>query len=187
MEKMTEMNTTTTEETISVSRAEYEALKAQNKELAQQVQWLMEQMRLSKQKQFGSSSEKSKYDEFNLFNEAEATADKRVAEPELDEVQKYHRKKKRSSNDALLADLPIEIVEHFLPEDEQDCPECGYEMHIMGKEIRRELKIIPAKAVIVEHIDYVYACRDCENNKCNVPIIKAPMDQPVIKGSFASP
>jgi len=38
MEKITEMNTTTTEETISVSRAEYEALKAQNKELAQQVQ-----------------------------------------------------------------------------------------------------------------------------------------------------
>jgi len=187
MENITETNTTTTEETISVSRAEYEALKAQNKELAQQVQWLMEQMRLSKQKQFGSSSEKSEYDGFNLFNEAEATADKRVAEPELNEVQKYHRKKKQSSNDTLLADLPIEIVEHFLPEDEQDCPECGYEMHIMGKEIRRELKIIPAKAVIVEHIDYVYACRDCERNECGVPIIKAPMDKPVIKGSFASP
>ena len=54
---------------ISIPRDEYEALKAQNKELAQQVQWLMEQMRLSKQKQFGSSSEKSKYDTLNLFNE----------------------------------------------------------------------------------------------------------------------
>lgn len=187
MENITETNTTTIEDAISVSRAEYEALKAQNKELVQQVQWLMEQMRLSKQKQFGSSSEKSKYDELNLFNEAEATADKRAAEPELSEIQKHYRKKERVSNDSLLADLPIEIVEHFLPEDKQDCPECGYEMHIMGKEIRRELKIIPAKAVIVEHIDYVYACHDCESNGCNVPIIKAPMDQPVIKGSFASP
>jgi hypothetical protein len=53
-------NTTTTKEMISIPRDEYEALKAQNKELAQQVQWLMEQMRLSKQKQFGSFSEKGK-------------------------------------------------------------------------------------------------------------------------------
>jgi hypothetical protein len=45
-------------------------------------------------------------------------------------------------------------------------------MHIMGKEIRRELKIIPAKAIIVEHIDYVYACRDCKRLGDNVPIIK---------------
>jgi hypothetical protein len=71
-----------------------------------------------------------------------------------------------------------------LPEDEQSCPECGSKLHIMGKEIRRELKLIPAKAVIVEHIDYVYACRDCEKDACGVPIVKAPMDQPVIKGSF---
>jgi hypothetical protein len=40
-------NTTTTKEMISIPRDEYEALKAQNKELAQQVQWLMEQNRSS--------------------------------------------------------------------------------------------------------------------------------------------
>jgi transposase len=74
----------------------------------------------------------------------------------------------------LPADLPIEVVEHFLPEDEQACPECGSPLHIMGKEIRRELKLIPATAVIVEHIDYVYACRDCETNACGVPIIIIP-------------
>ena len=182
-----ESNTTTTKEMISIPRDEYEALKAQNKELAQQVQWLMEQMRLSKQKQFGSSSEKSKYDTLNLFNEAEATTDQRIAEPELSEVQNYHRKKMRESNDKLPDDLPVEIIEHFLPADEQECPECGTEMHIMGKEIRRELKIIPAKASIEEHIDYVYACRDCEHTGYNVPIIKAPMGKPVIKKSFASP
>jgi transposase len=74
----------------------------------------------------------------------------------------------------LPADLPIEVVEHFLSEDEQACPECGSPLHIMGKEIRRELKLIPATAVIVEHIDYVYACRDCETNACGIPIIIIP-------------
>lgn len=179
--------TNTQEEMIFVSRTEYEALKIQNEELTQQVKWLMEQMRLSKQKQFGSSSEKSKYDQFNLFNEAEATADERVPEPELTEVQKHYRKNVKERKETIPADLPIEVVEHFLPEHEQECPECGSKLHIMGKNVRRELKIIPARAVIVEHIDYVYACRDCEVNACSVPIIKAPMDKPVIKGSFASP
>lgn len=183
----TSINNTVKDEIISVSRAEYEALKTQNAELGQQVKWLMEQMRLAKQRQFGASSEKSKYDQYSLFNEAEATADQQIAEPELTQVQKHYRKKAKESKDRLPADLPTEIVEHFLPEDEQDCPECGSTLHIMGKTVRRELKLIPAKAVIVEHINYVYSCRDCETNACGVPIVKAPMDQPVIKGSFASP
>lgn len=43
------------------------------------------------------------------------------------------------------------------------------------------------EAVIVEHVKYVYACRDCERDSYGVPIVKAPMDEPIIKGSFASP
>ena len=49
------------------------------------------------------------------------------------------------------------------------------------------MKLIPAKAVIVRHIRYTYACRDCEKNNTVVPVIKAPVPEPVIKGSFASP
>jgi transposase len=175
------------DEMIFISRAEYETLKTQNTELTQQVKWLMEQMRLVRQKRFGASSEKSKYDQYNLFNEAEATADQRIAEPELTEVQRHYRKKSKESQERLPDDLPLEVVEHYLPEAEQACPECGSKLHIMGKEVRREFKLIPAKGIIVEHIKYVYACRECETNACGVPIIKAPMDQPVIKGSFASP
>ena len=91
------------------------------------------------------------------------------------------------SKDRLPPDLPVEVVEHFLPKEEQSCPECGEGLHIMGKEIRREFKLIPAKPVIVEHIKYIYSCRECEKCSCHVPIIKAPVDEPVIKGSFASP
>ena len=145
---------------ITLSRAEYDALLAQNAELTNQVKWLMEQMRLARHKEYGPSSEKSKYDHEDLFNEAEATADARVPEPELTEIQRHYRKTSRESKDRLPADLPVEVVEHFLPEEEQSCPECSSSLHIMGKDIRRELKLIPAKAVIVEHVSYVYACRD---------------------------
>jgi len=174
-------------ETITIPSSEYEALKGEVARLNQQVQWLMEQMRLSKHRQYGASSEKSSYEQLSLFNEAEATADANVAEPELVEVERHYRKKKRESGDRLPADLPVEVVEHDLPRDEQVCPECGGDLHVMGRETRRELKLIPAKAVIVEHVRKVYACRDCEKDSCGVPIRKAPMDEPVMKGIFASP
>jgi len=179
-------------EKVTISKDEYKSLIAIKQDydyLKQQVDFLKEQMRLSRHRQFGSSSEKSEYDatQLNLFNEAESLADESVAEPELTEIKKHYRKKYRANRDRLPPDLPVEIVEHTLPEAEQECPDCGNHLHRMGKEVHEELKLIPAKAVIVRHIKYTYACRDCEKNGCGVPVLKAPSPEPVIKGSFASP
>ena len=186
-------------ETVTIPKTEYDELKAKVCEndalksdvadLSAKVEWLMEQFRLAQHRRFSASSEKSGYDQMNLFNESEITSDILVPEPELIEVEKYFRKRKNMVNENNLPDnLPIEIVEHDLPADEQVCPECDGDLHVMGKEtIRRELKLIPAKAVIVEHIRKVYACRNCEKDECGVPIIKVPIANPVIKGGFASP
>lgn len=174
---------------VSIPAAEYEALKTRTVELEQQLKWVMEQLGLAKKRQFGSSSEKSEYDQIDLFNEAEAGAREDAAEPELYEsIQPYTRKKGKRGIDKLPEDLPVEIVEHTLPADEQNCPKCGNGLHVMGKEVREELKIVPAKAVIVRHISYTYSCRACaKDSATGVPVIKAPVPQPVIKGSFAAP
>jgi transposase len=157
-------------------------------ELEALVKYYEEQFRLSKHRQFGASSEKSEYDiQLSIFNEAEATVDANVPEPELTEIVRHYGKRTRLTNDRLPDHLPVEIVEHDLPANERVCPECGGDLHVMGREKRRELKIIPAKAVIVEHIRKVYACRDCEKDECGVPIKKAALDNPVIKNGFASP
>jgi transposase len=162
-------------------------LKNRIAELEALVKYYEGQFRLAKHRQFGASSEKSEYDQLNLFNEAEATADVHATEPELVEIQKHYRKRTRLITDRLPEDLPVEVVEHDLPEDKQVCPQCGGDMHVMGREKRRELVIIPAQAKIREHVRKVYACRDCEKDEYGVPILKAPVDNPVIKGSFASP
>lgn len=47
-------------EMIESLRAENKALKDENAELSQKVEWLMEQLRLLKKKQFGASSEQTK-------------------------------------------------------------------------------------------------------------------------------
>lgn len=158
-------------------------------ELEALVKYYEDQLSLLKHRQFGARSEKSEYDfsQISIFDEAEATADEDVSEPELIEIEKHYRKRTRLTTDRLPDNLQVEIVEHVLPAEEQICPECGEDMHVMGKETRRELVIIPAQVKIREHVRRVYACRDCEHDECGVPIRKAPLDEPVIKGSFASP
>ena len=164
-----------------------EELTAENERLRHQVQWLMEQFRLAKHKQFGAPSEQTNLNQLNLFNEAEQTAALTVPEPEITEVKAHYRKKTRLTTDKLPEDLPVEIIEHELPEENRICPDCGCALHKMGEDVREELKIIPAKAVIVRHVRHVYACRRCEVSSDHVPIVKAEMPEPVIKGGFASP
>ena len=166
----------------------HKELKEENERLRQQVQWFMDQLRLSKHKQFGSSSEQTEMaDQLFLFNEAEENAVLTAPEPEISEIKAHFRKKTRLTTDKLPEELPVEIVEHELPQEKRDCPECGSVLHKMGEDIREELKIIPAKAVIVRHVRHVYACRCCESTSDHVPIVKAEMPEPVIKGGFASP
>lgn len=175
-------------ETVTITKAEYDRLIGEQARLERQVEYLLSQMRLSRHRQFGASSEKSEYDaeQLNLFNEAEIFADS-SPEPELVEVEKHYRKRTRLTTDKLPDDLPVEVVEHELPEAERICPDCGNELHTMGQNCRRELEIIPAQVKIREHIQHVYSCRHCEQHNTQVPVVKATMPEPVIKGSFASP
>lgn len=175
-------------ETVTITKAEYDGFVREQARLSRQVEYLLEQMRLSRHRQFGASSEKSEYDlaQLNLFNEAEVMAAPEAAEPELVEVEKHYRKAKRSATDRLPEDLPVEVVEYTLPEREQICGACGGALHVMGHESRRELKIIPAQVSIVEHRRAVYSCRHCEQTGIQVPIRKAEAPKPVIPGSFAS-
>ncbi len=141
----------------------------------------MLQLKKNQRRLFGASSEKSAYDEqLNLFNEAEATVDEVKAdepEPELSEAVKPYIKKKRLLNkkESLPEGIPVETIEHTLPEEEQVCPECGEAMHPIGRETtREELVFIPASVKIRKHVCIAYGCRSCEKNGTSVPIIKAP-------------
>ena len=94
MEKLLRSETNNAE-MVTISRAEYESMKAQNAELSQQVNWLMEQIRLARKKRFGSSSEQGKYDIGEqlslLFNEAEVFAKDGQPEPEKTQIASHTR------------------------------------------------------------------------------------------------
>lgn len=110
-----------------------------------------------------------------------------MPEPELVEVEKHYQGRTRLTTDRLPDDLPVEVVEHDLPESERICPVCGGELHVMGRDTRRELVIVPAQVKIREHVLKIYSCHSCERDECGVPIVKAQANAPVIKGGFASP
>lgn len=168
---------------------QYNSLKRKVEEQAALIKYYEELLRLNRQKKFGASSEKTSPGQrmLPLFDEPENEADKRAPEPAAEQIT-YARRKSSGKKDEDLSDMPVETVTHSIPEEERICPECGGAMHVMGhSEPRREIVIIPAEVKVVEHVREVYACRNCENNGTSVPVIKAPIPEPVIKGSAASP
>jgi transposase len=222
-------NTTSNAETVTISRAEYEALQAkfsaQNEQLKNENaelnaklknttaqletttkrleykteelaatllknQWLMEQLKLTKKKLFGTSSEQvdqMMMEQFaHLFNEAEGwDASSFVKETKV----KSHTRKRQSGSveDVIPEGTPVEVVEHRLSEEERTCAVCGSEMVEIGKEVRRSLKMKPAQFWVQEDVYYTYACKHCEQETDEANIVKTPKEPVICPGSFASP
>ena len=193
---MTTSTTTISIELLESLQQQVKQLEQQNTELMRKLAWYEERLRINAQHRFGSSSEKTSDGSEQLrllFNEAEATVDndidleatETVIEPET-EIITYKRKKKQGQREELLKNLPVERVEYRLPEEQQVCACCGGKTHEMSTEVRKELKIIPAQVKVIEHVQYVYSCRHCEQNDIHTPIVTAPMPRPAYPGSLAS-
>lgn len=184
MEKIVQNPTLTIKELVT-KNAE---LEKQNEVLLAKLNWLEAQFRLSQQKKFGTSSEKTNPDQLalTLFNEIEMMSDSSAEEPTLETIT-YKRKKRSGQIEAMLENLPVETIHYRLSEEEQVCLCCGEKTHEMSTQIRRELKIIPAQVEVVEHVQHIYSCRQCEKEGTETPIVTAKMPAPMYPGSLASP
>lgn len=161
-------------------------LELQNAALDAKLKWYEEQFRLSRQKQFGASSEKTSPEQINLFNEAEDISNPKFEEPTIEMIT-YHRKKKQvGQREDKLRDLPVEVIEYRIEEHERACPICQNIMHEMSTQIRQEVHVIPAQVIIKQHVQHIYSCRQCAKEQIKTPIIKAAMPLPILPGSLAS-
>ena len=152
----------------------------------------MEQVRLAKKKVYGTSSEQTKEELVGqlsfMFDETEAwLSTRRTATRETRAAA--HTRQKRSSRveEVLPENIPVEVVEHRVPESERNCPECGTLMTEIGTEVRRTLVMVPAQVKIREDVYFTYACQNCKQTGTETPILKAPKEPPLISGSYASP
>ena len=181
-----EIQTSNTEEMVTISRAEYERLQQENAQLEAKLaareqeqaqvitsltlqnEWLLEQLKLSKKKLFGRSSEQAEQmvmEQLSLtYNELEAYTFGTKATAEKQIAVKAHERKRQSGNvlEVVPEGTPAEVVEHRLPENEWICSACGSEMVEIGKDVRRTLQMKPAEFWVREDVYYTYACKSCE-------------------------
>jgi transposase len=157
----------------------------ENIELKAQLQDALEQIKLLSNKLYGKSSEKTNLPD-DIVNEAEALNDSNpdLEEPDYEKII-YLRNKKRKKRKKIFEDIPVEVIEYYLTND--DCPNCPEgKLHIMKKIVRCELLYTPAEFKVLKHLIAIYCCRNCNENEEHATIIKANSPPALIPKSVAS-
>ena len=161
-----------------------------------------ENFKISQQQRFGRSSEKNiagqmslaDFDEFNIFNEAEASASDDIEEPNLDktiekqkaaEEKKKKRKGKPSRKD--LTGLEVKEQEFVLSESEMVCPECGGPLHFVKKTTHVEIEVEEPKVYVKKYTTSHYACRNCQKNDKGTFVTAPGAPKELFRNSPASP
>lgn len=155
-------------------REEMEILTKELKQTNHQMQILLEKWNLAQAKRFGRSSEKKlvsddAYDQLELaamfaecFNEAEATVGGQPPEePDINTVtvSEHKRKKSKGKRDEDLNNLPHDIVECDLTEEEL-IEKLGPGYRRLNDEIYKRLEMHPATFEVKEYHVAVYVSRD---------------------------
>ena len=157
----------TGEPSVEVLLARIAALQAENRQLAERVVKLEEELALAHLHRFAPRSEKHVD---RLFNEAEQAADEADSDSDKFDVivlpdtglpaTEGAIGKKRGRR-PLPANLPRERVEYDLPDDQKACPGCCGQMHRMGEAVTGQLHI-EVKAKVLQNVRFKYACRHCD-------------------------
>jgi transposase len=84
-------------------------------------------------------------------------------------------------------DLPRDRKEHDLPQDQKACPCCGKMRCKIGEEITEKLEYVPAKVIVLQNVQFKYACTHCEQQANNPQIELAPKLPEAIEKCMAGP
>jgi transposase len=162
-------------------REEIAALKAR-------IAFLEEQLRLAAVKQFAPKSEKlSTLAQFDLFNEAEALGDKPDSVTAAAEIEVPAHTRERGKRKPIDATLPRVRIDHDLPDDQKTCA-CGCQLTRIGEVASEQFDLIPARAQVLQHVRFKYACRSCEGASHEGPaVLTADMPAQPLPKSNASP
>ena len=170
-------------------RDEIAALRAENTGLTARIKILEEKLRLATHKQFTPSSEKlSGLGHPDLFfNEAEALGSKPDDETQATETIVPAHTRTRGKRKPIDETLPRKRIEHDIPDAEKICT-CGCALTRIGEVTAEQLDIEPAKACVLQHVRFKYACRTCEGTEHDGPaVVTAPLPAQPLPKSNCSP
>ncbi len=150
-------------ESEKMLRQENEIKQKRIEELEHNVEALTQALLQAAKQRFGASSEKTPpgNGQLYLFGE-DAVLSSEEEKAEKQTIRAHSRlKRNRGDKERLLADIPREVVECVLNEDEK-CDVCMSPLQIIGKKtVRTELEYIPARLKAIQYIQYIYKCSTC--------------------------
>ena len=163
------------------------ALKAQNAALAAHIKILEEQLRLAAVKAFAPKSEKlASLAQFDLFNEAEAFGAKPDADAQASEITVPAHTRERGKRKPIDATLPRRRIEYDIPDAQKTCA-CGCQLTRIGEVTSEQFDLVPARAEVLCHVRFKYACRSCEGTSHDgKAVVTAPLPALPIPKSNAS-
>jgi transposase len=133
--------------------------------LEKELNWFKEQFKLSQQRKFGRSTEKSEALQIELlFNEEQVEESSTSELEERESISYTRRKAKRNGRNLDTSKLTREIQVHDLPEAEKVC-QCGCHLEKIGEDVTEQVDHIREQLKVIEHIHPKYVCRHCENIK----------------------
>ena len=160
-------------------------LTAENKRLKAKLDRMNELLLLAQKARFAPSSEKSEYvmpGQNQFFDEAENEQNSKAVEPTVEDVATAvagHKRKKKRTNEELLAGLPVQEVDIRIPDYQLHCDACGGTPVPIGRKfLYREIQTIPQQVYIFDHYAVTYACKTCEEQTGYAHIFsgEAPLD-----------
>ena len=171
---------------IEAHEQKHEEHERRHHEHERHIEILEEFIRLQKQKQFGTRSERGATGQLGLFNEAEA--DHFEAESAEEEEQAVSDSdvavegRRKPGRKPLPSYLPRREIVHDLADEERVCPHDGTPLVRIGEEVSEQLEIIPVKIEVLRQIRPKYACPKCKRGVTTTPLPPQPIPK-----SMASP
>ena len=154
---------------VTALTAENQKLRDENRDLANRLEAVIDELAKVKSLFFGRASEKLSVEErqqMRLFDEAEQTADKNQeqvvpAESVATEVPAHTRRKPKRR--PLPESLPREEVVVDISDEDKHC-KCGHQLVRIGEEISERLDVIVPKVTVIRTVRPKYACHHCEGS-----------------------
>jgi transposase len=131
---------------------------------------------------FGKKSEKLDPNQLLLFaKELLEQEPASATETPAEELASPAAARKSTGRKPLPRNLPRKRIEYDIPDEEKACPCCGEKRTRIGADTSEQLEYVPASMLVIEHVRFKYACKNCQENVTTAP--KPP--QPIEKGLAA--
>ena len=142
---------------------------------------LLEEFKLEKSRIYGASSEKNIY-QSDLFDEAGIDLVDELKDQLEDTIDvDGYKRKVHPVRKSIPKNMPREVLVYDIPEHEKICG-CGAHLVRIGESITEQIKYIPAKLSMAQHVRPKYACKPCQGN-----VKIAPMPRLLLPKSLATP